>query len=344
MKKFKTAVDLANYDCNLFLAKYFLDQNGNPDPSRAPFPVILPGISDRLALQQAADTIPDLKVLSGGEGNLQILVIGWNRVAIFETAEKISADQARLRGAMSPTWQRHMQAHYSVVQRLPVSSELRPLQIESARGEYAVECREVMHNHGGLDGDDSSLKIFYRNTVGWVGHLKLGIIYGVMGLHIDRKALLARCKAREKNKSREDDHGGGMDTTLEELETIDVEADANEEEDVSSNLSALEPTEFKEAALGIDRKRKQAFTKAPKSPAKRAKLPSSTSSNRLYFEWRGLEGDIVCSPYKDNVGYLQFADATCTRFESTISSPMVGKNVRFRGFKISTDGNTVTGR
>ena len=88
---FKVPVDLTNHDCNLFLAKYFLDQDGMPDPSKTPFPILLPGLLDRLALQQAADTIPGLKTSSGGEGEFRILVIGWKRVAVFHETERIAA-------------------------------------------------------------------------------------------------------------------------------------------------------------------------------------------------------------------------------------------------------------
>lgn len=350
LKIFKTPVDLANHDRPLFLAMYFLDQDGKPDPSKTPFPLLLPGISDRLVLQQAADTIPGLKTSSGGEGEFRVLVIGWNRAAIFDETERISADQARLRDEMSPTWQDRLRKYYSLIKVLPVLSKPRKFAIESAQGDYAVECRGVMDNFHGTDDDDSSLRITYTKADGWVGIFKIGVIDGVMRLDTDRKALLARCKATEKNESRVDDLTG-TDIPLDELGTTEEEDGASEEEDLFSDLSADEKDVEDEPrspifAAAVRRKRKSAPTKAPKPSTKRSKLSSSTSSNRLYFKWRGREqgeGDVAYDGYKKNTGYLQFTDSNCIKFESTISNDLIGKNVRFQGFKISADRGAVTG-
>lgn len=348
LERFKIPVDLADYDRSLFVAKYFLDQDGKPDPLKTPFPVLLPGLSDMLAVQQAADTIPGLKTSIGGEGDFRVLVIGWIRAAIFEETERISADQARLRDEPSPEWQRRLRKHYNLIRMLPVSSKPRIFAIESAQGSYAIECRGVMDNYHSSNPDDSSLRITYSKTDGWVGIFEIGVIYGVMRLDTDRKALLARCKATEKNESRLDD-GPGMDLSLEELETTEEEDDASEEEDLFSDLSADEKDEEHEPMPpvfgAVIRRKRSVPEKALGTSAKRPRLSLSTSSNRLYFKWRGREqgdGDVAHDGYKKNAGYLQFTDATCTKFESTISNALVGKNVRFQGFKISADGGAVT--
>lgn len=344
LEKFNTPVDLANHDCSLFLAKYFLDRDWKPDPSKSPFPILLPGLSDRLALQQAADTVPGLKTSSGGEGDLRVVVIGWIRAAIFEETERISAEQAILRDEMSPTWQERLQKHYSFINTLPVLSKPRKFAIESAQGNYAVECRGVMDNYS--HDDDSSIRIIHSKTDGWVGVFKIGVIYGVMRLDTDRKALLARCKATEKNESRVDDHTG-MDIALEELGTTEEDDDASGEEDVFSDLSADErdqgdePKSHISASAVVREKRKSAPTRAPNPAAKRPKPSSSISPNRLYFKWRGREKgqcEVAYDGYKKNTGYLQFTDSNFTKFESTISSDRIGKNVRFQGFKVSADG------
>lgn len=346
--KFKVPVDLANHDRNLFLAKYFLDNEGKPDHSKTPFTILLPGISDRLALQQAADTIPGLKTSSGGEGKFRVLVIGWKRAAIFNQTERISADQARLRDEMSPEWQERLRKHYNLIKMLPVPSKPGKLAIESAQGTYAVECRGVMDDYGGSENDDSDLRITYSKADGWVGIFNIGVIYGVMRLDTDRKALLVRCKATEENESRVDDHTG-LDIPLEELETTEEENDASEEEDAFSDLSADEINEDEPGSPGFAvvarRKRRNAPTNAQNTSSKRSKLSPGTSTNRLYFKWRGREqgeGDVAHDGYKKNAGYLQFTDATCTKFESTISNDLIRKNVRFQGFKVSTEGGAVT--
>ena len=354
LEKYKTPVRLANYDCALFLTKYFLDQNGKPDPSKTPFALLLPGLSDKLALQKAADTIPGLKTSIGGEGEFRILVIGWNRTTIFEIAEQMSTDQARLRDEMSPQWQQHLRKHYRLIKALPVSSKSSKLKVESAQGTYAIECRGATENWCDSPYEHSSLRITYSKTDGWVGIFSIGIIYGVMRLSTDRKALLARCKATERNESRID---GFLDiqVPLEELSTTEEEDNASEEEDVFSDLSDLSGNESEERnekdETGPDGlsvfpgKRKEAPTKAHANSAKRLKLSQSTPCNRLYFKWRGREkgeGDVAYDLDKKNTGYLQFTDANCIKFESTISHDLIGKNVLFQGFKISDDGGAVT--
>ena len=124
-ERFKTPVDLANHDCSLFLATSFLDRDWKPDPSKTPFQILLPGLSYRLALQQAADTVPGLTTSSGGEGDLRVVVIGWIRAAIFEEMERILAEQAILRDGMCPTWQERLQKQYSWINTLPVMSKPR---------------------------------------------------------------------------------------------------------------------------------------------------------------------------------------------------------------------------
>lgn len=348
LKKYTVPVDLANHNRSLFLAKYFLsDQDGQPDPSVTPFPILLPGLSDRLAMQQAADSVPGLKTSSGGEGEFRILVIGWNRAPIFEIAEQISADQASLRDEMSETVQERLRRHYSFIKNIPVSTKPRSFAMESAQGTYALACQGIADRWGDAD-DEYSLRITYSETDGWVGIFAIGVIYGIMRLDTDRKALLARCKATEKNEARTDVRG--FEVSLEELGTTDEEDGASEEVDVFSDLNEDESEDEEEVGLCsyeplLFRKRKKAPMKAQNVSAKHPRLSSSASSNRLYFKWRGREhgeGDVAYDGYKKNTGYLQFADATCTTFQSTISNSLIGKNVRFQGFKISNDGGAVT--
>ena len=349
LEKYKKPVDLANYDCKVFLAKYFLNENGKPDRSKTPFPLLLPGLSDKLSLQQAADAVPHLKTSIGGEGEFRVLVIGWNRAAIFEIAEQTSTDQARLRDDVSPTWQDHLRKHYRLIKRLPILSKSMKVKEKSAQGTYAVECRGVSDRWPGCE--NSSLRITYNEKEGWVGIFSIGIIYGVMRLGTDRKALLARCKATEKNEARIDDHTTDEDIQLEELETTEEDDNASDKKDVFSDLSESEEDEEREEdefGLGdtvLRRKRSKPPTKAHAAAAKRLKASRMMLSNRLYFKWRGREqgeGDVAYDFDKNNTGYLQFTDAHCTKFESTISNDLIGKNVLFQGFKISNDGGAVT--
>ena len=348
LEKYKRPVDLANYDCKVFLAKYFLNENGKPDRSKTPFPLLLPGLADKLSLQQAADAIPGLKTSIGGEGEFRVLVVGWDRAAIFEIAEQTSTDQARLRDDLSSTWHEHLRKHYSMIKKLPVLNKSMTMKEESTRGTYAVECRGASDNWFQYD-EDSSLRITYNEEEGWVGIFSIGVLYGVMKLGTDRKALLARCKAIEKDEARSDSDTE-TDKSLEELKATEEEDNASEEEDVFSDLSEGDQDEksIMNDSGGfsvLPRKRTNAQTKPHAAAAKRLKLSRSTASNRLYFKWRGREqgqDDVAYDTCKNNTGYLQFTDAQCTKFESTISNDLIGKNVLFQGFKISNDGGAVT--
>lgn len=299
-------------------------------------------------MQHATDNIPELKTLSGGEGEFRILVIGWNREAIFDVTERISADQASLREELSRSWQERLREHYSLIKATPVLSRPRKFAIESAQGTYAIECRKVMGTYYGSDPNESSLRITYSRNDGWIGIFEIGIIYNVMRLDTERKGLLARCKATEKNESRVDDHTG-MHIPLEESESIEGEDDASEEEDVCGDLSAdetedVDGSESSSFEIVTRRKRRRAPTKAS-NPAKRSKPSSTRPSNRLYLKWRGREkgeGGVAYDFYRKNTGYLQSTDSNCTKFESTISNDFTGKNMRFQGFKVSADGSADT--
>ena len=289
LEKYKRPVDLANYDRKLFLAKYFLNEKDKPDRSKTPFPLLLPGLLDKLSLQQATDAIPGLKTSIGGEGEFRILVIGWNRAAIFEIAEQTSTDQARLRDDLDAKWQERLRKHYRLVKRIPILSKSMKVKEESAQGTYAIECRGLSEQW--IDSrDEGFLRITYSEKEGWVGIFSIGVIYGIMKLGTDRKALLARCKATEKNEARIDEYTI-TEMTLEELETTEEEDNASEEEDVFSDLSERgqdeerESDEFERGGFSVlSRKRTQAPTKAHAAAAKRLKASRSMSSNRLYFK------------------------------------------------------------
>ena len=140
---------------------------------------------------------------------------------------------------MNSRWLERLRKHYSLIKMLPMPSKPRRFTIESARGNDAVEFRGVMDRYPGSDYDNSNLRITYSKIYGWVSIFKIGVIYSVIRLGTDRKALLARYKATKKNKSRVDNYIG-MDIPFEELEITEEEDDISEEEDVFSDLSVDE--------------------------------------------------------------------------------------------------------
>ena len=253
---------------------------------------------------------------------------------------------------------------------MPILSKPKRLAIESAQGTYALECRGVTDSWDLHDGDPK-LRITFSDTDGWIGIFHIGVIYGVMRLDTNRKALLARCKATEKSEIRENVYDEFDEDEDDEIKRKEREEVISEEEDVFSDLSTTEtwkedtvsdissnePQEeiYESDSDGLivlaSRKRKRALVEAReiearrKSSIKRLKPSASTVNDRIYFKWRGREhgeGDNASDSSKKNTGYLQFTDAHCTKFESTISNDLIGRNVYFQGFKISTDGGAVT--
>jgi len=71
---------------HMFLRKYFLDDNGNPDKTKTPAPIALPGFANPSQVHAAAERILGLESTSGGYGDDRTVVLGWDRSAVWKVA------------------------------------------------------------------------------------------------------------------------------------------------------------------------------------------------------------------------------------------------------------------
>lgn len=84
IQKFEACASLteeAECDASLFLRKYFLDEDGNPDRTKTPDLILLPRYADKgLALTSRTERVPALHVADGGlGGGSNVMVVGWDR-------------------------------------------------------------------------------------------------------------------------------------------------------------------------------------------------------------------------------------------------------------------------
>lgn len=73
------------------MAHYFLT-DGEPDPSKTPWPLALRGLQDSAALVAKTEQIPGLETCIGGTGAGQTLCIGWSRPAVSRLARQFDAE------------------------------------------------------------------------------------------------------------------------------------------------------------------------------------------------------------------------------------------------------------
>ena len=131
-------------------------------------------------MYQAAERIPGLETASGGEGDERVLVIGWDRSAVFREANKI-ADQQRgkWKDAQKAKRLEGLREHQDFIKRLPNVPPKAEFSISRTEGEYMIDFKEITEGYP-EDADDLGLRI----TNGG-----LGIIEGMINLDTDRHQL-----------------------------------------------------------------------------------------------------------------------------------------------------------
>ena len=322
-----TPTEEAKCDKALFLRKYFLDEYGNPDRTKTPDLILLPGYSDRgLAVTGRTERVPALHVANGGlEGASHVMVVGWNRERVNNKARDIDMQQTNGRGILrsSHDWNRQMMNHQSYTEKLHSQAETSNPHTGTSfhrynfTGKYVVECSHVherdyiqhgwpiFSNHLSLRGfRDGRLAIF-----------DLGIIVGLM--------VLGRTKAAVAKLVQEkdwDDVSVGEDMSSEEEDGSD---DISEGED----MSCEEEDGSDESDILVDL--------TSDRPVERQKIHVE-HPRRLYFQWRGYDtvtGTIYFDPQNRNTGYLDFASDDATTFEGNICMD-TGTTIDFQGYKV----------
>ena len=320
-----TPTEEAECDSSLFLRKYFLDRDGNPDRTKTPDLILLPGYTDKgLALTMRTERVPALHVADGGlRGSSHVMVIGWNRERVNSKAHYIDMQQTDGRGILrsSHDWDKQITIHRSFMKKLhsqavasvpKASTSFNRYQIMRNSGKYFVKSDHIRQAWPVLS-KQLSLRCFRD---GRLAVFDLGIIIGMMVIG-KRKVDVAKL-VQEKDwddVSEEEDSSDEPDT-----KTWDVDSEgedvSSEDEDISYELNT--PVDW---ISNRSVKRRKIDVEHPR---------------RLHFQWRGyntLSGAIYFDTQNHNTGYLDFANDDATTFQGRICTD-AETTIDFQGYKV----------
>lgn len=252
-----TPSEEANTDLDMFLRKYFLDENGKPDLTKMPRAMVLPGLEDRQGLHQAAERVRGLKTLSGGVEPYRSIVVGWSESGIWDAVRELDEAGSRKKEEdCSKGWERMMRKHEAFVARhgSRPSRQTDGTDFMAAQGNYFLECKTMSEQYRD-EAEDMHLNIICKESDHRLeASFQFGIIDGIMHLG----GTLAGLPHGERDESDSDDEG-------------------DSEEAIAS----------RRATTGNKRKGKGRVSSSV-SKAKKAKA-STHHTRRLYFKWAGRE-------------------------------------------------------
>lgn len=331
-----TPTEEAKCDPSLFLRKYFIDEDGNPDRTKTPHLILLPGYTDKsLALTGRTERVPALHVADGGLGGASnVMVVGWDRARVNNEAYQIDMQQAPGRGILrsSQDWDRQMMSHLEYAEKLCKQVEIRfPKAVSSFErhnfhGKYAVKCEAIQHDWSGLS---KQLRLRVVQS-GRLAIFDLGIVVGLMVLgktqeHVTK--LIQNGKAGPNDAEDSDDESESEDASSDEDSDNERASGGSEDSDYNTGDEPLTPIDL-----------------TSDQPVKRRKIESS-HPRRLYFQWRGyntISGAVQFDPSNRNTGYLDFANDEATVFEGNIRMDAMGGGITFQGYKVPGMGGPLT--
>lgn len=309
-----TPTEEVKCDRLLFLHKYFRDKDGNPDRSKTPALMLLPGctLEDSGLLKGQAACVPGLHVADGGlPGQDAIIVIGWDRARVNRKAREIDLQQTQGGGIIrsSENWDKVMMKHYNHQE----NSQTVGL-FAGSFGDYGISGVFALRSEK-IQLDWPSLSRQMRMRVIMSGQLAifdLGIVSGLM--------ILGKT---QEDVSKIIEAGTWDFDPSEYFETSDEE---ETDEEASGSISDRSDDNTKD----------EPDDTASHHPAKRRKGQAS-EFRRMYFQWRGwntMSGAIQHDPQNRNTGYLDFANNLATAFEGKIYMELTQGETRFQGLEI----------
>ncbi|KAL8685654.1 MAG: hypothetical protein Q9218_007627, partial [Villophora microphyllina] len=309
----------AQYSIDMFLRRYFLDEDGKPEQSKTPEPLALPGFDNRAQMHAAVEPIPGLVSESGGDGKERTIVVGWRDSGVRRLLGQINREQrTKQEHAAKAAWNQLIRKHedFAKASKRPDANET--FSIAHARGEYIIKCEAAdIYN-----GPDQASKLRLRITEGedgWFGFFDFGILSGIMLLGESPEEVTSRVQ-QQQDASRSDEG--------------DFESD-------EENSSSDQESDEKEI---LTKKRKAPPKRSGAQPSKRSQK-STSPGGIVYLQWRGQEtGEnvIQVDPSNKNTGNLVFSDNTGVTFHGTASMSFLGSKVRFQGYKTSGLGGPAT--
>ena len=320
-------------DANLFLRKYFLDEDGNADRTKTPDLLLLPGYTNRnMALRGRTEPVPALHVADGGiGGEKSVTVIGWDRTRVVEKASAIDMEQSHGRGVLrlSQDWNRLMNTHREYTEKERIrkskgatfeSSVDDSFEADSTGGIYVLACAAIQYDWPKLS-KEMRLRIFGN---GGLGVFDLGIFCGLMVFGKTQEDVTKILEKGTWNRGSEDIPEESDEDTI---NGHDEYFDGEESEDSESEESVMSNESYSSD---------DSDDSVSEKPAKRHKSEKN-NLHRLHFQWRGYDtrsGAIQSDPENRNIGYMDFTNDEATVFEGSIHMNIAGGEVSFQGYKI----------
>ncbi|KAK4234166.1 hypothetical protein C8A03DRAFT_18879 [Achaetomium macrosporum] len=345
-EKCSTPAERATQDLDRFLSYYFLT-DGRPDPSKTKEPLALYGFEDRFALHRKAERILGLETVSGGEGEMRTICIGWDRTAVWRLAQQIdSRSWERQKEKERALWDDAMEEHRRLVEETRqqggpkvVRLSPEPHNLQKCKGSYIIRCERVAEEY-------PSQSLFTLdvgrgrgpNPRVLDGALGFSFFQGTMLLALEQdREWLDEFVGDSGSKGEEDDEeeeAPSEDDDHDEPDYQDGDTDNDDEVDEESDDGGDEEGDEADerSHVGSTKKRKTAWSgMAHERPKKKAK----SAARRLSILLRGREtgmGEILPEP---EGGYLEFLDDMFTHFKGKVDLPYVGKAVEIEGFKVA---------
>ncbi|KAL9585250.1 MAG: hypothetical protein Q9212_001642 [Teloschistes hypoglaucus] len=302
----------AQYSIDMFLRRYFLDENGKPEQSKTREPVALPGFDNRAQMHAAVEPIPGLVSESGGDGRERTVVVGWRDTGVGRVAGQIKREQRSMQEhTAKAAWDQLRRKHedFAKLSKTPDANET--FSFSNAWGQYIIKC-EAADDYNDLDQTSKLRLRITKGKDGWYGIFDFGILSGIMLLGKSPEDVTFRVHQQQVGP-RSDERDSESD-------------EESDEHDIPTKKRNAPP------------KRSEA------QPSKRLKK-SASPGGVIYLQWRGQEtGEkvIQVDPSNKNIGKLVFSDNTGMTFHGTASMSFLGSKVRFQGYKISGLGGPVT--
>lgn len=273
---------------------YFLT-DGVPDPNKTPEILELQGYKKRSKLHEAAKRAPGLEIVSHADTDLEIIYMGWDRLAVWRHTRDCSREYRRQEARSSlPQWLRYMKTHEKLVDQMeskgpyvPPKSGREPRAFKQGRGSYAVRCKEISIQWPPFS--PLTLEITRGpSTFIAAGQAQFGYFSGTMLFAVD-DAILAK----------------HLDEDIEDVAAGAEEAEANPDE-------------------GSGHKRKHAPSEGDSVQSEKPKAPA----HRVFFRMRTSKTGAESSK-----GYLDFSGEHLTTFTGEMEVPYVNGRVKLEGFK-----------
>ncbi|KAI5927093.1 hypothetical protein F4810DRAFT_429907 [Camillea tinctor] len=320
-KTLTTPIAEAFFDIELFLDKYFRDENGNPDQSKTPEAVILSGLTaaHKRKLEKAAAEVPNLICETRGFDEYEAFYLGWSKEAIFERSRNFIQELQQRKDREIESLdvireQQHAEAHRSYLQTLDGKPDDTDYSIV---GSYTIDCPSINEEWDERDEMVLSIQKAQRGGIFEAG-FRFRLLEGVMILSTNRALLVAHRNTLDKTKTKEKDW------------------DWNYLQDPAPTQEDGEEGQDNDAQAGAGAKRRASGAAGTRGKKRKSSGPQ-VNPRRFWLMWQGFEtgeGQMQ-SDHMDNTGCIEFSDDRFTSFRGEMNLKFVSGEHKFSGRKLS---------